>query len=118
MAERAGGSRALSAGELGGVLVRGIWSARECYCAVFVTVRRRWFDIVMLSSCALSEGVTGDRFFTLRRGGAPASERWPMRRKDRTHRSALNSSRGLSGGEREKLSRSSTPHEHTIDYEA
>ena len=65
MAERAGGSRALSAGELGGVPVRGIWSARECYCAVLVTVRRRWFDIVMLSSCALSEGVPGVRFFTL-----------------------------------------------------
>ena len=64
-AERAGGSRALSAGELGGVPVRGIWSARECYCAVRVTVRRRWYDIVMLSSCALSEGVPGVRSFTL-----------------------------------------------------
>ena len=39
--------------------MRGIWSARECYCAVHVTVRRRWYDIVMLSSCALSEGVPG-----------------------------------------------------------
>ena len=37
----------------------------ECYCAVRVTVRRRWYDIVMLSSCALSEGVPGVRFFTL-----------------------------------------------------
>ena len=45
--------------------MRGIWSARECYCAVRVTVRRRWYDIVMLSSCALSEGVPGVRFFTL-----------------------------------------------------
>ena len=45
--------------------MRGIWSARECYCAVRVTVRRRWCDIVMLSSCALSEGVPGVRFFTL-----------------------------------------------------
>ena len=43
---------------------RGIRSARECYCAVRVTVRRRWYDIVMLSSCALSEGVPGVRFFT------------------------------------------------------
>ena len=34
------------------------------YCAVRVTVRRRWYDIVMLSSCALSEGVPGVRFFT------------------------------------------------------
>ena len=49
--------------------MRGIWSARECYCAVRVTVRRRWYmyDIVMLSSCALSEGVPGVRFFTLLR---------------------------------------------------
>ena len=53
------------AGELGGVLVRGTWSARECLCAVLVTVRRRWFDIVMLSSCALSEGVPGVRFLHL-----------------------------------------------------
>ena len=46
--------------------MRGIWCARECYCAVHVTVRRCWFDIVMLSSCALSEGVPGVRSFTLR----------------------------------------------------
>ena len=39
--------------------MRGIWSARECYCAVRVTVRCRWYDIVMLSSCALSEGDRG-----------------------------------------------------------
>ena len=49
--------------------MRGIWSARECYCAVRVTVRRRWFDIVMLSS--LSEGVPGVRFFTLPSRGGP-----------------------------------------------
>ena len=54
--------------------MRGIWRARECYCAVLVTVSRRWFDIVMLSSCALSEGVPGVRFFTLchSRGGVVA----------------------------------------------
>ena len=77
--------------------MRGIWSARECYCAVRVTVRRRWYDIVMLSSCALSEGVPGVRFFTLRQSGAdfpPAAQKNPPD-VSRSMHSALNSVLGM-----------------------
>ena len=67
MAERAGGARArLARGKRGGAWVRDLERLRVLLSAVHVTVRRGLCDIVMLSSCALSEGGSGVRSFTFR----------------------------------------------------